>query len=88
MCDEDVAILAMCEHALYVSRVFGAELKPCFPFFFLYPQFLFPTDNFILSAESVSLPWKYVFSQTIPMPEVGMFQQLTSHPNISERETA
>ena len=62
--------IAGCEHALYVSQVFGAELKPVLPSFFLYPWFLFPAHNFFLSAESVSLPQKFAFSQTIPMPDL------------------
>ena len=48
--------IASCERVLYVSQVFGAELKPVFPFllfFFLYHRFLFPTDSFF-SPQKVS----------------------------------
>ena len=46
MCDEDVAVIATCEHALYVSQVFGAELKPCFPFFLFVPPVSLPHRQF------------------------------------------
>ena len=49
----------MCERTQYVSRVFGAELKPI-------PLISFPEDNFFLSGESVSLLWKFACFWTIP----------------------
>ena len=33
-------------------------------------SFLFPTDNFFLTAKSLLLPWKFAFSWKIPMPVV------------------
>ena len=59
-------VIAACQHALYVSWAFGAELKQQFLFFV--PPIFFPADNFYLSMESVSLPQKFVLLQTIPMP--------------------
>ena len=48
-------------------------MKPVLPFFPLFfvvvmPIF-FPADNVFLCRKSVSLPWKFTFSQKIPTPE-------------------
>ena len=50
------------EHAPDVSRVSDAELNPMLLFFF-HPRIFFP-----LTKKYVSLPLKFAFLQTIPMP--------------------
>ena len=57
--------LAACERAPYVSRVFGAELKPVLPFFFV-PPLSFPRGQFFSFFFSFFSLRKFAFSGQFP----------------------
>ena len=63
--------IATCERTPYISRVFGAELKPVLPFFVtaVFPPDIWGGGGGAGGRKSVSLPQKFAFSWTIPMPE-------------------
>ena len=65
-----------CKYGPFVSQVFSVELKLGLPFFLLFfypPDFLFLLTMFLFSEESVLLLWKFVFSQTIPVPDTHTY---------------